>query len=106
MSTTTSRQAAIKAEQVERRWQRVQAISARSCAQRRSPASDRVATEDRRFEFFRRPRGILAATLLPATLTVLAGFFLWRGPDPKDVEAGQVLFAHKWQPHDPLSAAG
>ncbi len=96
-----------RAQLVERRLQRVAAISSRSRQGR--DHEQELPENDVPPEVIRRKRGNwlagFAGAVLLAAVAVPAARW-WNEPSAKDIQAGKELFKHEWKPNDPLSRAG
>lgn len=50
--------------------------------------------------------GRLAVAAAAVMVVGLAASAMWRGPSAEDLQAGEKLFTHQWEPHDPMAAGG
>lgn len=107
MSATMKDPSSFRAQMRESRLRRIEAISARSV--RNGGGCDtpkrRVLPPGFFSRHWRATLGVLAGGLMLAAIAPKAARW-WNEPSAKDLLAGKELFSHKWEPHDPLSAAG
>lgn len=99
------RSPSLKSQLAQRRWSRVETVSARSRGLRR-PSGDAARRRPPVDWNLRLRRAALLATILLAGWSARAAWRWVQSPGPADIRAGQQLFTHKWVPHDPHSAAG
>lgn len=106
MSTMSPRPPSTRAQMIENRWNRIRMGAVLASAARK-------ARNEPRPQRNRKPQPInwkryltFAAALVGVGLVGNLALAWMRAPSLNDIRAGEELFAHKWEVHDKLSAAG
>lgn len=106
MSTTSPRPPSTRAQLIENRWNRIRMGAVLASAARKA-RNERQSPRPRKSQPINWKRYLTFAAVLVGVGLVGNLALAWmRAPSKNDIRAGEELFAHKWEVHDKLSAAG